>query len=294
MGEVSGEIHRDARLRRGLWRRWRRRGGIALALALVVALGVKAARDTLGDPIVRQDTLALPGLNPAAAPLRVLLISDIHVAGPDMPPSRLAHIVAKLNALHPDMVLIAGDFTSGRWLTTRRYGLGEALAPLAGLRSRLGTVAVLGNHDYERGASETRATLEALGVRVLRNEALRLGPVTLGGLGDQSAEDNDVRTTLAAMHRFGPPYILLAHEPDGFLHLTPEIPLLLAGHTHCGQIAPWPFGPIITGSQVGRRYACGVVHEHGAAVVVGAGLGTSDIPVRFGAHTDVWLLTLTP
>jgi len=67
---------------------------------------------------------------------------------------------------------------------------------------------------------------------------------------------------------------------------------MLAGHTHCGQVAPWPFGPIVTQSRYGRRYACGVVHERGNTLIVTAGLGTSGLPLRIGAPPDLWLLTL--
>ena len=87
MGEVPGEVQSGAR------RRTRRRR-LAALLGVVLAGGLlaKAADDTLGDPLVRQATVPLPGLV-AQAPLRLLLISDIHVAGPDMPPERLTRIV---------------------------------------------------------------------------------------------------------------------------------------------------------------------------------------------------------
>ncbi|WP_343610468.1 metallophosphoesterase [Novosphingobium sp.] len=274
---------------------WRR--GIALALGLTALAGmgitvaIKAHHDTMDDPLVRQAQVPLPGLN---APLKVLLVSDIHVAGPDMPPERLAHIVGELNRLNPDMVLIAGDFTSDKLISNRHYGNEEALAPLAGLHARLGTVAVLGNHDYYRGAKEVRATLEHLGIRVLVNEAAHVGPLTIGGMTDLSSKQARRAETQDAMRKLGPPYVFLTHEPDSFPKLPADLHLMLAGHTHCGQISLPLIGPILTGSEYGRRYACGLVHERDATLIVGAGLGTSDLPFRFGAHSDVWLVTLTP
>lgn len=292
MGEVSGEVHREIgrnRLRRPL-------GWIAAGLALMLAGGVaiQARRDTMADPIERTISIPLPGLSRQAAPLRILLLSDIHVGDPDMPADRAAHIVERLNRLHPDMVLIAGDFISDKWLLPRHYSFAKAIAPLAGLHAPLGTVAVLGNHDYQEGAPAAQAALQRLGIRVLRNEAMRLGPLTIGGLGDHYNNDTDSPATLAAMRRLGPPYVLLAHEPDSFIHLPREFPLMMAGHTHCGQISLPLIGPIITGSHYGRRYVCGLVREHGARLIVTAGLGTSDLPIRLGAHGDVWLITLTP
>lgn len=68
--------------------------------------------------------------------------------------------------------------------------------------------------------------------------------------------------------------------------------LLLAGHTHCGQIVLPLYGPV---AQVAApRYRCGIVHERGNMIVVTAGLGTSTVPLRFGAPPDLWVLTLGP
>jgi predicted MPP superfamily phosphohydrolase len=155
-------------------------------------------------------------------------------------------------------------------------------------------VAVLGNHDARRGAAATRAGLERLGVRVLVNQAARIGPLTLGGLGDFTSEDAKVAPTVGAMRQLGPPYVLLGHQPDSFPDLAPDITLMLAGHTHCGQIALPLIGPIVSGSRYGRRYVCGMVREHGATLIVTGGLGTSDLPIRLGVPTDVWLITLMP
>ncbi|WP_169805553.1 metallophosphoesterase [Novosphingobium rosa] len=270
---------------------WRRGLALALGLTGLVALGIKAHHDTMEPPLVRETRLALPGLD---APLRVLLISDIHVSGPDMPPERLAHIVEELNRLHPDIVLIAGDFLSDKLISTRHYPLDQAVAPLKGLRARLGAVAVLGNHDYYRNAAAIQRALEQQGIRVLVDQAARIGPLTIGGLGDLATRHAHRDVTVEAMRRLGPPYILLAHEPDSFQKLPGDIPLMLAGHTHCGQIALPLIGTPITGSAYGRRYVCGLVKEHGASLIVTAGLGTSDLPFRFGVPGDVWLITLTP
>lgn len=68
------------------------------------------------DPVIRSTTVTTAGLQ---APLRLLLVSDVHVAGPDMPPKRLHHTVQLLNALRPDMVLLAGDFVSDKSVARR-------------------------------------------------------------------------------------------------------------------------------------------------------------------------------
>lgn len=294
MDEVPGKValrspvgaKRTAGRRRG----WAIGGAAAALLAGLIA--VHAWRDTLADPQVRQTTLPLRGLAPATGPLRVLLMSDLHVAAPDMPPQRLARIVAQMDRLHPDIVMIAGDFISDKTLATRHYSLDDAMRPLAGLHPRWGVLAVPGNHDYPRNIQAVKAALARVGVRLLRNEAVKAGPLTVGGIGDLGQADADLPGTLAAMRAFGPPYVLLSHEPDAFNELTSAVPLMLAGHTHCGQIVPPLVGPLVTSSSWGRRYVCGIVREHTSTLVVTGGLGTSDLPVRLGTHPDVWLITL--
>ena len=88
--------------------------------------------------------------------------------------------------------------------------------------------------------------------------------------------------------------LLLSHSPDPFPDMPADIPLMLAGHTHCGQISLPLIGPVSTMSRHGRRYACGLVREKGKTLIVGAGLGTSLLPLRIGAPPEIWLIELGP
>lgn len=221
-----------------------------------------------------------------------MLISDIHVAGPDMPPARLARIVGRIDALKPDLVLIAGDFVSDKRLSTRRYGTAEAVAPLARLHPRLGTFAVLGNHDHWRDAAAISTALAHAGVRVLDNQAVRAGPLAVGGLDDAFTGHDDLAATLASLRAVGGVPVLLSHSPDPFPSVPAAVPLTVAGHTHCGQIRLPIVGPLATMSDHGARYACGLIREQGKILIVGAGLGTSVLPLRLGAVPDLWLVTL--
>jgi uncharacterized protein len=248
----------------------------------------------IADPAVREAQVALPGWPAGAPPVRAVLISDLHVAGPDMPPSRLARIVGQVNGLEPDLVLIAGDFISDKRASTRHYSLTEGIAPLAGLRARFGIVAVLGNHDHWRDAAEARAALRAAGIRLLDNDAVRAGPLAVGGLDDPFTHRDDLAAAVAAMRRLPGARILLSHSPDPFPRLPPDVGLMLAGHTHCGQVRLPFLGAVSTMSRYGQRYACGLVREHGRTLIVTAGLGTSGLPLRLGAVPDLWLIQLGP
>lgn len=266
-----------------------------LLLLGLVLLGVAFAgwgyASAVSDPVVRRAEVRLPALR-GSAPLKLLLISDIHVAGPDMPPERLARIVGRINALRPDAVLIAGDFVGDRKAATRHYGTEQSVAPLAALRARLGVFAVLGNHDHWRNAPEIDHALERAGIRVLDNEAVRIGGITLAGIDDsytRHARYRKVETYAAALPG---PAVLLSHAPDAMKHVSARFPLILAGHTHCGQIVLPYIGALATASTLRKRYTCGVVRDPEHILVVGAGLGTSLLPIRFGAPPDWWLLTL--
>jgi predicted MPP superfamily phosphohydrolase len=88
--------------------------------------------------------------------------------------------------------------------------------------------------------------------------------------------------------------ILLTHSPDVLPSVPDDVTLILAGHTHCGQIRLPVIGPIATMSHVGKRFACGLRRAGAKRIITSAGLGTSRLPLRLGAVPDVWLLTLGP
>ena len=260
----------------------------AAALALLAFMYWTATR----DPVVRETEVGLADWPRTAPAVRAVLISDVHVAGPDMPTDRLARTVDLISGLRPDVVLIAGDFVSDKRMATRTYPLAEAVAPLARLRAPLGTFAVLGNHDHWRDAAAARSALGAAGVTLLDNEAVQTGPLVVGGLDDDYTGQDDMPRTLAAMRRLRGARLLLSHSPDPFATLADDIGLMLSGHTHCGQIRLPLIGALSTMSNYGERYACGRVDERGRTLIVGAGLGTSILPLRLGAVPDLWLVTI--
>lgn len=263
---------------------------------LLLASGVLTAFmfwQATSDPVVRRLAIKLDRWPAGAPPMRLVLISDLHVAGPETPPSRLARVVRQINALRPDLVLIAGDFVTEKRTATRLYGADAAIAPLAGLRARLGTVAVMGNHDHWLGSRDVHAALARYRVSVLDNRAMRVGLLGIGGVDDDYTHHADVPATLAAMARVGGVPIVLSHSPDIFPRVPATVPLTLTGHTHCGQIVLPLYGPVATASRYGERYRCGVVVERGRRLVVTAGIGTSILPLRLGAPPDLWVIELT-
>ena len=227
-----------------------------------------------------------------AKPFRIALISDIHVAGPDMPPSRLERIVEQVNRLSPDAVFIAGDLVSEKRTATHIYSAKEIVLPLAGLRAPHGVIVVPGNHDHWFGWQKLSEELRKHGLRVLVNGAAQIGPLAVGGIDDAYTRNDDMSEVLRQMRGLDGARILLSHSPDVAPQMPADIGLLLAGHTHCGQIRLPLIGAPAYMSRYGDRFACGQVVEGGKTIITSAGLGTSILPIRFGTRPEIWLIEL--
>lgn len=268
----------------------------ALALTFTSALALMgyAFAEARRDPVLRTAAIGLERWPAGAAPMRVVLLSDIHIGTAAMGPARLRRIVSQVNALRPDLVVIAGDFIFGHAPGSAERIGAAMVAPLSGLRARWGVVAALGNHDHWTGAAAVRAELAAAGIAVVENGAVGRGLIALGVVGDDFSGHADVPATMRAVRRLPGARVLLTHSPDIAPDLPADAPLLLAGHTHCGQVVLPLWGPVTEVSRFGARYRCGLRVEPGRSVVVTAGLGTSGGPFRLGAPPDLWLLTLGP
>lgn len=272
--------------------------GFALATAGYAGWAEPAMRLTLAR---YRPTLADWG---GRAPVRIAILSDIHAGEPVMPASRIAEIVAMANALAPDLTLVLGDLASRAGFVTRDVPLAAIARLLGGLRAPLGVHAVLGNHDWwdDPGADRRRgpATVTALagvGIRVLRNAAVRLRDGAdgfwLAGLDSQTAfrrlrGADDMARVLAAITDDAPA-ILMAHEPDAFARATTRFAMQLSGHTHGGQFRVGGWSPHVP-SAYGNRYAYGLVREAGRSLVVSGGLGCSGLPVRLGVPPEITLV----
>jgi predicted MPP superfamily phosphohydrolase len=265
------------------------RRGTVLGLAAIWLLAIHMVLFASSRPIMHITRVSLPDWPAGAPPRRIALLSDFHTAAPSDTPSRLARIVSVVNALHPDLVLLAGDFLSNGSIATRAYDPAESIAPLAALRAPFGVLAVPGNHDYALFPALVRA-FKAIHVPLLVNQAVRAGPIAVLAVDDASHNKQPLSGVLAQWHQIGGVPIALTHDPFGILKMPADVRLALAGHTHCGQVSPPPIGPIVTSSRAGLLYACGIVIDRGRTTIVTGGLGTSDVPFRLGAAPDFWIV----
>lgn len=239
---------------------------------------------------VAETSLSLVGWPPGVAPLRVLLISDIH-AGIFLRPETLLSVVNSLMKLKPDLVAICGDIVTGH--ADEIIGFLHALAPLSAAPA--GAWYCYGNHDYFGGnPDDIRKNLAAIGVNTLKNEAAEIvhgkGRFVLGGIDDLILGKPDWRQLQS---RYGTPHLLMAHNPDLFYEAESRgIPLTLSGHTHGGQIRLPKGPPIIRQS----RFCLdeGLFQFRSSLLVVSRGLGSIVLPVRWGADPEAILIDIVP
>lgn len=235
--------------------------------------------------------------------MRVALLADLHAGEPFMPVERIDHIVARTNALNPDLVLLLGDYPADHRFVTRHLRPAETFACLAALTAPLGVYGILGNHDYWFDRPERfRAAFATVGIPLLENSVARVstpaGPLYLAGTASMLADRPDGRPigladvpgTLAKVP-LGAPVLLAVHEPDQFVNVPDRVSLTVAGHTHGGQVRLLGWSPHVP-SDYGNRFAYGHIEERGRHLVVSGGLGVSHVPVRLGVPPEITLLTL--
>jgi len=279
-------------------RRYRRQFVTAL-LSLLLVFIVVGIREARSDPVVRHAHIKMIGADPNAPALRLVLVADLHVGNLAMPIGRLDRIVDQINAQRADAVLVAGDFLNGEVGDSGNDAARDLVAPPSRLHAPQGVYAVLGNHDRENGITRPgiEEALRDAGIDLLNDRAVRLGPIALVGMSWESMRINRIDPVLADARRLGGFPVLLTHVPP-FNGMVPRnIPLILAGHTHCGQVVVggWDnsFSLLSWGWRFPPKLRCGIGHIKRQIVVVSGGVGASSFPpIRFDAPPDFWVLTL--
>ncbi|MGF1490276.1 MAG: metallophosphoesterase [Prochloraceae cyanobacterium] len=222
--------------------------------------------------------------------------------------------VTKIIAAKPAVVLITGDFIYHA--TPNPQPKIETAVNLVRplVEAGIPTYAVLGNHDYAMDfenespntilADRLRKSLEAVGIRVLENEAVRLQlsdsdePLYLVGIGSLWADRDDVEAAFRDIPEDSP-RIVMMHNPDTYEKLPPNsAPLAVAGHTHGGQIRV-PGKPQLTWLKFAKSdkvYVDGWTKDYGAPgnrLYVNPGIGMSIAPIRLFCPPELTFFTLT-
>ena len=282
-------------------------GAVTVAGAACVGYGILVERDWY-----RLRRERVEALDPGQAPLTVLHLSDLHMTTSD---ARRVAFLERLTAEPVDLVVLTGDMLG------EPAGLGPVLDALGRFRPRLGAVAVLGSNDYwaprfrnpltyfmgpssRRGRSFPRNPwrelvegLEARGWTVLSNRRGQLGDIELAGLDDPHIRRDDPATAVPANGDARPRLRLgVVHSPyrralDAFAGNGYD--LVLAGHTHGGQVCLPGVGALVTNCDLPRDRVRGLSRWGSSWLHVSAGLGTSKYaPFRFACRPEASLLTV--
>jgi predicted MPP superfamily phosphohydrolase len=234
--------------------------------------------------------VSLPKEKLLRAALTIAFASDFH-AGPTTHPEIFAEFFGKLADSRPDVLLLGGDFVSckARYAIALTEGLSRCTPPL-------GKYAVLGNHDLWADERQLTQLLEAAGVHVLVNRNLSLpspfDSVSICGIDDPWTGNADAAQ---AFRNAGQIRIFLAHSPDGLLLLGGEkFDVGFAGHTHGGQIARRDGTPIfVAQGPLSRTHSQGRFDVEGnGPLIVGRGIGCSNLPIRINADPELIICTL--
>lgn len=266
------------------------RATAAVAALAGGALSISSLAAVAKGTGVKPVRVALSKLPAHLSGYKIVQLTDVHI-GPTLDRAFLQRVVASVNAQHPDMVVITGDLVDGSVAN-----LGEHVRPLSELRARDGVFFVTGNHEYYSGADEWLAFLRTLGVRPLRNERVQIR----GEDGFELAGVDD-----ATAHQFGDHHgadyeramggrdankllVLLAHQPRQVLQAERFAPdLMLSGHTHGGQIAPFNF--LV---KLQQPYVAGLYEHKRTKLYVSRGTGYWGPPMRLAAPAEITAIEL--
>ena len=268
--------------------------GLAVGAGLAgAAVSSHGAWRAFHPPDVRDIPVRLPGLPKALEGFTLVQLTDIHIGGV-LQRRFVDELVARTNALKPDLIAITGDLVDGSV-----DALGPFVAGFGDLRARYGGFFVTGNHDYYSGANAWVAFLERQGLTVLRNRSVSIGDAggsfDLVGVDDWSADrmgepGYDLDAALRGV-RPGRASVLLAHQPSNFDEVARRgVGLQLSGHTHGGQMFP---GTLMGDLIWGERNA-GLSRTGDSQLYVSRGCGFVGPPMRVGAPPEIARLVLLP
>jgi predicted MPP superfamily phosphohydrolase len=280
-----------------------RRAFLAAGVAASAALALDAAFHGRHAYEITRLTLPVRNLPDVFLNFRIVQISDIHLEE-YTETSFLEKIVAEVNALAPDLVLLTGDFVSRgpRSLATSWRAAGLCAEILTTLRAPQ-RFAILGNHDVNVGAQRVIQPLEAHGTPVLLNSFFPLergsahpsDRLILSGTDDAGTSHPDLDLAIPAHPNA--PVLLMVHEPDyaDFVTRHPRFPLvdlMLSGHAHGGQIRLPLLGPLVL-PPMGLKYVEGLFHLDHMQLYVNRGIGTVGLPFRLNCPAEITHITLT-
>ena len=214
-----------------------------------------------------------------------MAISDVHAPGY---PGDDGELIDLINSESPDIVILAGDIIdeANRETLARDFESIKASAV---------KIAALGNWEYlsELDLKRLDQTYAEAGFKLLINEKIQIGPLSIIGLDDFIEGSMHLDMVEESLKTSGM-VLLVSHcpEPFAYLEYRSDTPLLMiSGHTHGGQIAPFGL-PLVTPKGSGS-YVQGWYHKNTSSLYVMRGIGmTPGCPIRLGSTPEIFVLNL--
>lgn len=220
--------------------------------------------------------------------MKIVLISDLHLGAVNSE-EHLESIIQGINNLEPDIVCIAGDIFNNDYNALRNPD--GAIDLLKSITATYGVYACLGNHDGGKTFKEMTRFLEQSNIKLLNDEYViideqlvllgRVDPSPIGGFGELKRKD--VTGILASIDT-NMPVVVMEHTPSNIEQYGSEIDLVLAGHTHRGQIFPFN---LITNAIYTVDYGHYQKDADSPHIIVTSGAGTWAMPMRVGTNSEI-------
>lgn len=288
-------------------KKWLKRIGVVV-LAIAIIGGAIVAYAYFIEPrqfVVVEETLTVPNWNRELNGFRVVAISDIHAGSNYAPIERLRMVVEKANEQNADVIVLLGDYISeakrGQGKIPRGPGdksdlkipVNEIADALHGFTARRGVYAIIGNHDWWHNEAKIHTELERVGINVLDNETAEI-PIGNSSVRIWGIEDywKDYRVPSEPFDALPDKrnVIAITHNPDSLLHTRAGFSIMLAGHSHGGQINFPIFGPYSPYNDA--RFMDGHAAVDGKHVYVTSGIGTSVLPFRWRVPPEIAVITI--
>ncbi|MGI5816650.1 MAG: metallophosphoesterase [Armatimonadota bacterium] len=265
-----------------------KKAGLATAGAALgsAAIGIALGRDGVE---VTHPRIAIPGLPEAFDGVRICQLTDVH-HGPFLELESVHEAVDLAIDQSPDIFVLTGDLSHKKeWSVAPVW---DAMRPL---EAPLGVWGVMGNHDWWHGIAASREGAKYAGVGMLDNRAVPLvrggERMWLAGVGDLWEDEQDLQGALRDVPA-DEPVVLLTHNPDYADEMTDSrVKLMVAGHSHGGQICPPILGPL--GFVNRRKYTAGLVRTGVSQVYISRGIGMSAVPFRLNCPPELPVFELT-
>jgi uncharacterized protein len=248
-------------------------------LYVSISQNLKTERNTV--------TISLLDTSVGSSSLSVAVIGDVHLPEGSKNLDGFEKLVLEIKSTQPDLVVFVGDYTSDPKAMDDMSSHRKNIINIMKLTDPLPRAVVLGNYESWSDAEEWIRAFNKLGVDIMENETSIFqtvkGDVCIRGLGDKYTDRYNYVDYPEECENI--PKFTITHDPAGAFDARVK-GLVVAGHTHCGQISLPFIGPLWVPSDAPSDAHCGLYEDDQRTVFVTSGVGTTILPLRFGAQSQ--------